>query len=121
MFKRNLGRFNKKIALLKPSTATRDELGGLEPTTYEMTLELLAMVEDRDQTRRQVVGDYVTTDTKYFVVRDIRNVAPGLNNSWRLRYNGYTFIINKIELIDESRPYFLQLTATAVNNGGAAI
>nr|DAI32996.1 MAG TPA: hypothetical protein [Caudoviricetes sp.] len=41
--------------------------------------------------------------------------------SWRLTYRGYTWIINDVRLLDESRPYYLQLTATAVNGSGEAL
>lgn len=120
-FKRNPGKFNKIVSVLKPSDPIRDELGGIAPTTYECVGKLYAMVEQRSQTRQQIIGDYVTVDTRFFVVRDIREVFPNIDTNWRLQYNGYTYIINDLTLIEESRPYFVQITATAVNAGGGLV
>lgn len=123
MFKRNPGRFCHRITLLKPSASVRDELGGLSETTYVPAVTLSAMCEQRNQSRQQIIGDYVTVDTRYFVVRDIRgmNAVKGLDTSWRLSYRDFTYLINDILLLDESRPYFLQITATAINSGGGLI
>lgn len=123
MFKRNPGRFCHRITLLKSSAPVRDELGGLSETTYVPAVTLSAMCEQRNQSRQQIVGDYVTVDTRYFVVRDIRgmNVVKGLDTSWRLSYRDFIYLINDILLLDESRPYFLQITATAINSGGGLI
>ena len=118
MFKRNPGRFCHRITLLKPSAPVRDELGGLSETTYVPAVTLSAMCEQRNQSRQQIIGDYVTVDTRYFVVRDIRgmNAVKGLDTSWRLSYRDFIYLINDILLLDESRPYFLQITATAINS-----
>lgn len=121
MFKRNPGRFNRLITLLKPSTMTRDDMGGLKATTYTAAITLFAMCEQKSQSRQQIVGDYVTADTRYFVVRDIRTLVPGLDTTWRLAYGGFTFLINEVTLIDESAPYFIQITATAINGSGGII
>ena len=123
MFKRNPGRFCHRITLLKPSAPVRDELGGLSETTYVPAVTLSAMSEQRNQSRQQIVGDYVTVDTRYFVIRDIRgmNAVKGLDTSWRLSYRDFIYLINDILLLDESRPYFLQITATAINGGGGLI
>lgn len=121
MFKRNPGRFNHVITLLKPGQYLTDELGGVTQADYEPVLELKAMCEQRSQTRQQIIADYVTIDTRYFVVRDVRAMVPDLGKDWRLQYNGFTYHINEITLIDESRPYFMQITATAANAGGGAI
>ncbi len=118
MFKRNPGRMTQQIKLLRPSAPKRDELGGLTATTYDVAYTLFVMTSDKDQSRRQVLGDYVTADTKYFVMRDSALLDAGIDNSWRLEYNGYVYLINKLELINESRPYFTQITATAINSGG---
>jgi len=123
VFKRNPGRFCHRITLLKPSVPVRDELGGLSETTYVPAVTLSAMCEQRNQSRQQIVGDYVTVDTRYFVIRDIRgmNAVKGLDTSWRLSYRDFIYLINDILLLDESRPYFLQITATAINGGGGLI
>lgn len=109
----------QRITLLRPSAPKRDELGGLSATEYIEAYTLFAMVADKDQSRRQVLGDYVTADTKYFVMRDSTMLDASINNNWRLEYNGYIYLINKLELITESRPYYTQITATAINSGGA--
>lgn len=123
MFKRNPGRFCHRITLLKPSAPVRDELGGLSETTYVPAVTLSAMCEQRNQSRQQIVGDYVTVDTRYFVIRDVRGMSAvkGLDASWRLSYRDFIYLINDILLLDESRPYFLQITATAINSGGGLI
>lgn len=123
MFKRNPGRFCHRITLLKPSAPVRDELGGLSETTYVPAVTLSAMCEQRNQSRQQIVGDYVTVDTRYFVIRDVRGMSAvkGLDTSWRLLYRDFIYLINDILLLDESRPYFLQITATAINSGGGLI
>lgn len=123
MFKRNPGRFCHRITLLKPSVPVRDELGGLSETTYVPAVTVSAMCEQRNQSRQQIVGDYVTVDTRYFVIRDIRGMdaVKGLDTSWRLSYRDFTYFVNDILLLDESRPYFLQITATAINGGGSPI
>lgn len=120
-FKRNPGKLNRFISVLKPSDPIRDELGGIAPTVYTEAGKIPAMVEQRSQSRQQIIGDYVTVDTRYFVVRDIRSIFPNINTNWRLKYNGYTYVINDLTLIEESRPYFVQITATAMNAGGGLV
>ena len=123
MFKRNPGRFTHRITLLKPSAPVRDELGGLKATTYEAAMTLFAMCEQKSQTRQQSIGDYITSDTRYFVIRDIRSMLNNaeLDTQWRLSFRNTVYLINEITLIDESRPYFIQLTATAINGSGRII
>ena len=121
MFTRNPGRFTKRITLLKPSAPVRDALGGMEATTYTAELTLFAMCEQKNQSRQQFIGDYVTADTRYFVVRDIRAMVPGIDTSWRLSYGGFTYLINEITLIDENPPYYIQIVATAINGSGGII
>lgn len=119
MFKRNPGRFRYEIQLLKPSEPTRDELGGIKPVSYEPVMTAWAMCEQRNQSRQQVVGDYVTVATRYFVVRDLAGTpGKGIDANWRIRMNGRVYIINDVLLIDESAPHFVQLTATAISTGG---
>lgn len=120
MFKRNPGRFTHKITLLKPAKPERDELGGIKSGEFESVLELFAMCEQKDQSRQAFIGDYVTADTRYFVIRDIHEAYP-LDATWRISYGGYVWIINNIRLLDESRPFFLQITATAVNGSGEVL
>jgi len=122
MFLRNPGRFTRRITLLKPSDPERDELGGLKQTVYTAELTLFAMCDQKSQTRQQIIGDYVTSDTRYFVIRDIRSLLHGeLTTQWRLAYNGFVYLINEITLIDDSAPYYIQLAATAINGNGGVI
>lgn len=121
MFKRNLGRFRHQITLMRPRIQQRDDIGGLLPVTYEDEITLLAMCEQRSQSRQQVIGSYVTSDTRYFVIRDISGLFPQVNASWRLKYKGFVYIINEITVIDESVPHFMQITATAINGNGGII
>lgn len=96
-------------------------MGGLETSEYETVRTVFAMCEKKSQTRQPFVGDYVTSDTRYFVVRDIRSLCPGIDTSWQLVYNGFTFRINELSLMDESAPYYIQITATAVNGSGGIV
>lgn len=120
-FKRNAGRFIHKIELYKPSTTTRDELGGMNTSTPILAGTLFAMCEQKNQTRQQVIGDYVSVATRYFVVRDIRTLHPDIDTTWTLKYNGITYAINDLSLIEETPPYYVQITATAVNAGGGIV
>lgn len=120
MFKRNPGRFTHKVTLLKPAEPERDELGGIKSGGYQLAIELFAMCEQKDQSRQVFVGDYVTADTRYFVIRDVHESYP-IDTTWRLEYRGYVWIINDVRLLDESRPAFIQITATAINGGGRAV
>lgn len=121
MFKRNSGKFIHKITLKKPSADVRDELGGLVPAQYTEVCSVFANVETRSQSRQQIMGDFITVDTRYFIVRELSKLASGLNTDWQLVYNGFTFKVNQVELITESRPYFVQITATALNSKGGII
>ena len=119
MFKRNPGRFKYTVTLMKPSAPKRDELGGIQGTEYTAALTLQAMCEVRNQSRQQVAGDFLTVDTRFFVVRDLKGTAAeGVDTSWRLTCNGRTYLINDVLPIEESVPYFVQITATALNGGG---
>lgn len=120
-FKRNAGRFVHKIELYKPGQSTRDELGGLTTGERILAATLFAMCEQKNQTRQEILGDYVSTATRFFVVPDIRTMCPGLNKDWEIKHSGLTYKINDITLIDESAPYYLQITATALNPDGGAI
>ena len=120
MFRRNPGRFTKRITLLSPSAPVRDALGGIAATTYTAVLTLFAMCDEKSQARQQIIGDYVTSDTRYFVVRDIRSLCPGIDTSWRIAYNGFTYLINELTVLGDAPPY-IQITATAINASGGII
>lgn len=115
------GELNRRVVLQRPSTPVRDELGGIGEITYEYVKEFPAKVTKRNQSRQQFVGDYVTADTRYFVLRDIRTACPGLNTKWMLQYRGFAWVINNIELLDEENPPYIQITATAVNGSGGVV
>lgn len=117
MFERNLGKFTHKLELLKPSEIVRDELGGVADASYSVVAIVNAMQRDKSTTYRQVIGDYVTMDTAYFVIWDISSVYK-LDNRWRFRCNGYTYVINTVTRLEDEVPYMLEIEATKI--GGIA-
>lgn len=119
--KHNPRELNRRIVLLRPSNPQRDELGGIQEITYTAALSLFAKVSSRNQSRQQVVGDFVTVDTRFFVLRDIRRICPDLDASWRISYRDFVYIINDVQLLDEESPPYTQITATAVNGAGGII
>ena len=119
--KHNPAELNRIIKLQKPGQPVRDDMGGLQAPEYITVGSFPAKVTQRNQSRQQFVADYVTTDTRYFVLRDIRTICPGINAKWRLLYRSYTWIINKVELLDEEKPPYIQITATAINSSGGII
>lgn len=118
MFRRNPGRFTETIALMRPSAPKRDALGGVSAITYTEFLKMRALVTVKSQSKQQIIGDYVTVDTRYFLVRDTRKTCPDLDSTWRLEWGGKAYKINDVLLIDESRPAYVQITATAITGGG---
>ena len=119
--KHNPRELNRRIVLLKPSAPVRDELGGIAETTYTAELSLFAKVTTHNQSRQQVIGDFVTVDTRYFVLRDVRRICPDLDTSWRIGYRNFTYLINDIQLLDEENPPYVQITATAMNGSGEIV
>ena len=119
--KHNPGELNRRITLQKPGPPVRDDMGGLQAPVYTTLRSFPAKVTQRNQSRQQFVSDFVTADTRYFVLRDIRSIYPDMNAKWRLLYGGYTWIINKIEVLDEEKPPYIQITATAINVSGGII
>lgn len=119
--KHNPRELNRRIILLRPSAPTRDKLGGIQETTYTAEVSLFAKVSSRNQSRQQIVGDFVTVDTRYFVVRDIRRICPDIDTSWRIEYRNFVFLINDIQLLEEEVPPYTQITATAVNGSGGIV
>ena len=113
----NVGKFNKCLHLLKPSETVIDALGGVEDKNYEDVGKVMALQRDKSSTFRQVIGDYVTVNTCYFVIRDIRSAWP-IRQDWRLRLNGQTYVINSITLLDDDKPYFLEIEATRLGGIG---
>lgn len=119
--KHNPRELNRRIVLLRPSTPVRDELGGIAETTHTAEVSLFAKVTTHNQSRQQVIGDFVTVDTRYFVLRDVRRICPDLDTSWRIGYRNFTYLINDIQLLDEENPPYVQITATAMNNSGGLL
>ena len=119
--KHNPRELNRRIVLLRPSDPVRDDVGGIAPTTYTAELSLFAKVSAHNQSRQQIIGDFVTVDTRYFVLRDVRRICPALNINWRLSYRGFVFVINNIQQLDEESPPYTQITATAINGSGGIL
>lgn len=117
MYKTNPGKFNKRVTLLRCEPAERDEMGGLREREYEAVGSFWAMQRDKTSTYKQVIGDYVTVNTCYFVLRDISSTYP-LTTDWRLQYAGYTYVINSITKLDDSIPHYLEIEATRLGGIG---
>lgn len=113
----NPGIFNRRITLLQRSTLVRDAMGGLKDPAYEKIVTLWAMQRDKTSTYKQVIGDYVTTNTCYFIVRDVTGKYP-VDASWRISYEGYTYVINSITKLNDRPPFYLEIEATRI--GGIA-
>lgn len=113
----NPGLLKHRIMLLEPSAPERDEMGGCKPITYTGVEVVSAMQRDKSSTHRQVIGDYVTVNTCYFVCRDFTGRLD-VNTNWRIRYKGYDYIINSIVLLDDSLPYYVELEATRIGGMG---
>ena len=113
----NPGKINKKITLLRCEPAERDEMGGLRESDYEAVGSFWAMQRDKTSTHKQVIGDYVTVNTCYFVLRDI-TVSYPLTTDWRVLYDGYTYVINSITRLADSVPYYLEIEATRLGGLG---
>ena len=87
MFRRNPGRFTETIKLMRPSAPKRDALGGVSAITYTDFLKLRALVTVKSQSKQQIIGDYVTVDTRY-----VRTwTAPGAWNGAARRIKSTTF------------------------------
>lgn len=113
----NPGSFNAFITLLRPSRQERDEMGGIKDRQYRESITLKGLKRDKSTTYKQVIGDYVTVDTIYFVTADILSIYP-LDTDWRLRYDGAVYLINHITRLDDVAPYYMEIEATKVNGGG---
>lgn len=113
----NPGKLNKRITLQRCEPAERDEMGGLREREYETVGSFWAMQHDKTSTHKQVIGDYVTVNTCYFIIRDISDMYP-LTTDWRLLYDGYTYIINSISKLTDSVPHYLELEATRLGGIG---
>lgn len=109
----NVGSFSKVVHLLQPSTPSRDSIGGINEIEFKTVGTVRALQRDKTTTYKQVIGDYVTVNTAYFIVRDLRE-AYTLDVDWRLKIDGATYIINTISLLDDSRPYFMEIEATRI-------
>lgn len=106
-----------KITLLKPSAPERDGIGGYKPAIYTEVDSVYAMQRDKSSTYRQVVGDYVTVNTCYFVCRDFTGRLD-VSTNWRIRYKGYDYVINSIVLLNNHLPHYVELEATRIGGIG---
>lgn len=106
-------KMNTKVALYKPDALTRDEMGGVETRTYTKQGEIWAQKRDKTSTFRQVIGDYVTANTCYFVAWDFRS-SYQVSQDWQLEADGQRYVINSITVIDDVLPYRIEIEATAL-------
>lgn len=113
----NPGLLKHRITLLKPSAPERDGMGGYKPTVYTETETVSAMQRDKTSTHRQVVGDYVTVNTCYFVCRDFTGRLD-VSTNWRIRYKGYDYTINSIVVLDDRLPHYVELEVTRIGGVG---
>ena len=113
----NPGSFRAILTLLRPGKQERDEMGGLKERKYKESIVIRALKRDKTTTYKQVIGDYVTVDTVYFVTNDITSIYP-LDNDWRLKHDGAVYIINHITRLDDEPPYYMEIEATKINGGG---
>ena len=118
MFLRNPGRFRYKIKLLKPGTPERDEIGGLKSAAFSEAVTLFSLMVKRAQVKQDFIGEYVTADTRYFVVRDLETVCPDIDTTWRLECGGVVYQINDVLAIDDTAPSWVQITAKAIRGNG---
>lgn len=113
----NPGSFRAILTLLRPGKQERDEMGGLKEREYKESIVIRALKRDKTTTYKQVIGDYVTVDTVYFVANDIMSVYP-IDNEWRLKYDGAVYLINHITRLDDSAPCYMEIEATKIGGGG---
>ena len=111
--KYNYGSFKSRLTLLQPSPQEFDELGGILPTTYKEVVTVNALKRDKSTTYKQVIGDYVTVDTAYFIVNNILSAYP-ITNEWRIKINNEVYLINHITVIEDQIPYMLEIEATKI-------
>lgn len=113
----NPGSFRANLTLLRPGKQERDEMGGLKDREYKEAIVLKALKRDKTTTYKQVIGDYVTVDTVYFVANDILSVYP-IDSDWRIKHDGAVYLINHITRLDDSAPYYMEIEATKIGGGG---
>jgi len=106
-----------EVQLLSPSTQQRDVLGGETAKTYTLAGTVWAQKRDKTSTFRQVIGDYVTVNTCYFVAWDFLSTYA-INTEWRLEVNGQRYAINSIVLIDDRLPHRIEIEATRLGGIG---
>ncbi len=109
----NPGAMTRRITLERRLPLKRDELGGLQEAEYEDAATVWAEQRDKTSTYRQVIGDYVTVNTCYFIIRDCTPSLP-ITADWRLRFEGYEYIINSIVRLNRRAPFYLELEATRI-------
>lgn len=111
--KYNMGQFKWRLELLQPGEFKRDEMGGIMDHDYKKVGIINAFKRDKSVTFKTVIGDYVTTDTVYFVIRDIRN-AFDINNDWRLKVDGHVYVVNTVTTLDDKPPFYIEIEATKI-------
>lgn len=106
-------KMNTKVALYEPDRLIRDEMGGVVPRNYTKAGEIWAQKRDKTSTYKQVIGDYVTANTCYFVAWDFRNTYP-VAQDWQLEVGEQRYVINSITVIDDVLPHRIEIEATAL-------
>lgn len=113
----NPGELKRRIMLRRRLPLVRDEMGGLQEAEYEDAAVVWAGQRDKTSTYRQVIGDYVTVNTCYFIIRELPESCP-ITTDWRVRYEGYDYVINSVVRLNERPPFFLELEATRIGGLG---
>ena len=108
---------NTKVTLLSPSAHQRDDMGGEVAKTYTAAGTIWAQKRDKTSTFRQVIGDYVTQNTCYFVAWDFLSTY-NITTEWRLEVDNQRYIINSIVLIDDRLPRRVEIEATRLGGIG---
>ena len=111
--KYNMGQFKWRLTLLRPGEFARDEMGGIMDSEYTPVGVVNALRRDKSTTYKTVIGDYVTVDTAYFIIRDVRGVHD-INNDWRLIIDGQVYVINTVTVLDDTVPKYLEIEATKI-------
>lgn len=113
----NPGDFRKRITLLCPKSKTRDEMGGWTKPEYEEVCTIWAMQKDKTSSFKQVIGDYVTVNTCYFVTRPLPD-KYSFGTDWRIISEGDHYVINSVVRLKDMPPYYIEIEATRIGGMG---
>lgn len=113
----NVGKFTKLLHLMEPAPIEIDKMGGIKEREYTEVGKVMALQRDKTSTYKQVIGDYVTVNTCYFIIRDCRSAFP-IRQDWHIKCENCSYVINSITLLDDSRPYYIEIEATRLGGIG---